>query len=205
MKKTIFILLSVFMPLAANAQMMVLDQTSFLQRLTLFLQEMEESVSQSLSLSEQTATAQAALKISQEAADRLKTVSEYVQSSKDLLELTRAGVRISQKLVNYKDRIMELQSVSEEEKYWILDMAMDIAEKAAEQATEGLKLAKTNATDAAFSDYERLQLIKDMKQTILSLESDLDDLYSRANSYSNYNSTINAFRTFTVDVTTFTN
>ena len=83
-------------------------------------------------------------------------------------------------------------------------MAMDIAEKAAERATEGLKITEQGASDGQFTDYERLQLIKNMKEQLLSLENDLDDLYSRAASYSNYTGVISSFRNFALDVSTFT-
>ena len=141
--------------------------------------------------------------MSQQAAERLKKVSDYVKESRDVLEMTRSGVRISQKMVDYKDRIMQLSNISDEEKYWILDMAMDIAEKAAERATEGLKITEQGASDGQFTDYERLQLIKNMKEQLLSLENDLDDLYSRAASYSNYTGVISSFRNFALDVSTF--
>lgn len=205
MKKIIMTVSIICSFTVANAQMVVVDQTSFLQRMTLFLQEMEETVGQSLDLTDQTSTARATLELSQEAADRLKRVSEFVKSSADVLEISRSGVRISQKIIDYKDRIMQLENVSDEEKYWILELAMDIAEKAAEQATEGLKLAKQGATDGEFTDYERLQIIKDIKRNVLSLECDLDDLISKASSYGNYTGMIGSFRNIAFDASTFGN
>lgn len=204
MKKIISVILFVSLPFWANAQMAVYDNFSCMQDLTLFLQEMEETIGQSLELSDQTSIAYESLELSQQAAERLKKVSDYVKESRDVLEMTRSGVRISQKMVDYKDRIMQLSNISDEEKYWILDMAMDIAEKAAERATEGLKITEQGASDGQFTDYERLQLIKNMKEQLLSLENDLDDLYSRAASYSNYTGVISSFRNFALDVSTFT-
>ena len=57
MKKIISVILFVSLPFWTNAQMAVYDNFSCMQDLTLFLQEMEETIGQSLELSDQTSIA----------------------------------------------------------------------------------------------------------------------------------------------------
>lgn len=185
--------------------MVVSDPASVTQRMALFLETMNESLEQTFQMVEQVETAKESLRLTQEAAEKLRKISSFIKNSYDVLQMSESGLRISKKIISYKSKIMDLSNLSDKEKYWILDMSVDIAAKAAQRVADGMKLAKEGATDGEFSDYERLQLIRAVKEEILEMERDIDDLYDRAASYNNYSNLIGSFRNYAINVATFSN
>lgn len=191
--------------LRAGAQAIVADPTAVTQRTILAMESMGEAVNQTYTMSDHLAAAQEYLDLAREQADKLKEVSEFIETATEVGEITEASLRIAEKLAVYQDRIYSLSNMAEEEKYWIIDMSAEIASKAAGQVNEAMKFAKDGKSNGEFTDYERLQLIRQIREQVLLLESDLDELYDRACGYDSYTGLMSAFQSYGLSASTFSN
>ena len=81
------------------SQAVVTDPTSMAQRIALFLEEMEETVSQSMDLADNSENTLKLLRISKETAESLVKVSNYIKTSRQIVEIAEAEIRIAEKLV----------------------------------------------------------------------------------------------------------
>lgn len=203
MKKTFLFIVLIFGYLNAYPQAVVTDPISMTQRVALFFEQMEEALSHRMQLIEQVETARQTLQISKEAREKLKKVSSFIQTSVDVLDIANSGIRISKKIGLYKNAIIEMNNLTTEEKYNILCITVTLGHHASEKVSEGINMSKTREQDGEFSDYERLQMIKAIKEEVLYIESELDDLYSRCLSQSAYNEFTKGISELTVDAMMF--
>lgn len=187
MKRLFIVLLIAYgVSIQAKAQTAVVDPTSVAQRLALFLEEMEEAVEQRFTLIEQAENMREHLQIVQDAKKRLQEVSSFVKSSAYAVDIVNYGTDIGRKIKQYKQEIAELDELTDEEKYNIVLNMLQLADFAADRVQEGMRLAKSNGSDGEFTDFERLQLLKDIRQNLDDLDRQLDEVLSislSANAY----------------------
>lgn len=186
-KKLVSVLLAVYVfSMHAGAQTTVVDPTSITQRLALFLEEMEEAVQQRFTLLEQAENMRQHLALVQDTKKRLQEVSSFVQSSAYAVDIVNYGTDIAGKIKRFKQEIADLKQLTDEEKYNIVLNMLQLADYAADKVQEGISLAKSHETDGEFSDFERLQLLKDIRRELDDLDSQLDEVLSTtlsANAY----------------------
>ncbi len=161
-------------------QAVVTDPTSMAQRITLFLEEMEESISQSMDIADNAENMSKLFALTKESAEKLKNVSEYIKASRQLMEITEAELRIADKMEKYVDRIKETDELTMAEKVNVISSIMNLATAAAERIKAGLNMAKSGATDAALSDYERLEILSKIEDEVLALEDAIDKSYKQS-------------------------
>ncbi|NCC98222.1 MAG: hypothetical protein EOL95_00765 [Bacteroidia bacterium] len=203
MKKILLVIVLIFGCVSAYPQAIVTDPTSMSQRIALFFEQMEEALSQRMQLVEQVETAQQTLQISKEAREKLKKVSSFIQASADVLEIANSSIRITKKIGLYKNAIIEMDHLTTEEKYNILCVTVKLGHHASEKVSEGIGMSKTREKDGEFSDYERLQMLKTVKEEVLYIESEIDDMYSKCLSQSAYNDFAEGISELTVDAMMF--
>jgi hypothetical protein len=203
MKKKLLLIVFIFGCVSAYPQAIVTDPSSMSQRIALFFEQMEEALSQMMQLVEQVENARQTLEISKEAREKLKKVSSFIQASADVLEIANSGIRITNKIGLYKSAIMEMNYLTTEEKYNILCATVKLGHHASEKVSEGIMMSKTREKDGEFSDYERLQMLKAVKEEVLYIESEIDDMYSRCLSQSAYNDFAEGISELTVDAMMF--
>lgn len=168
-----------------HAQLPVTDPASISQRLILFLEQIEESMSQGMNLTEQVSNARELLNLTQSVQDDLKRVSDFISSAKEVAEIAEAGVRIVNKVDKYRLEIAALD-LGNDEQYYIMNSLVELGKKVGEKVAEGSKMSNTHSGDGSFNDYERLQMLKAVKAEVLAMESDIDDLFERCLSSTSY-------------------
>ena len=188
MKKTIIVwLILCGFTARVSAQATVIDATAVSQRLTLFLEEMEEAVEQRLTLLEQAESMRQHLALVQDAKKKLREVSHYVQTSAYTVDIVNYGTSIVKKVRSFRTEIAGLDGFTDEEKYNITLNMLQLADYGAGKVEEGVTLSKSNSSDGEFSDYERLQLLKDIRQELGDLDAQLDEVLSVTLSTNAYN------------------
>lgn len=171
-----YIVLSVI-PITAIPQAVVTDPTSMAQRITLFLEQMEEAVSQGMSLAESSENTLKMLNLSKETAESLVKVSDFIKNSRQIVDITEAEVRIAQKLKDYSTKIKDIESLTLTEKVNLVNSMIHLSSEAMKRIKSALDMTKSGSIDAKFSDYERLQILSQVESEVLSIENAIDYYY----------------------------
>lgn len=179
MRRLVFTFL-LFLPVVyAMPQAVVTDPTSMAQRIALFLEEMEETISQSLDLAENSENTYKLLNLSKETAESLVKVSNFIKSSRQLVEITEAEMRIAEKLRDYSAKIKGINSMSNTEKINVINSMVNLGAEAMKRIKGAVDMAKSGASDAKLSDYERLQILSQVENEVLAIECAIDDSYDK--------------------------
>ncbi|MBP5259679.1 MAG: hypothetical protein J6Z12_03485 [Paludibacteraceae bacterium] len=204
MKRLFIVLLIAYgVSIQVKAQTAVVDPTSVAQRLALFLEEMEEAVEQRFTLIEQAESMREHLQIVQDTKKRLQEVSAFVKSSAYAVDIVNYGTDIGKKIKQYKQEIAGLDELTDEEKYNIVLNMLQLADFAADRVQEGMRLAKSNGSDGEFTDFERLQLLKDIRQNLDDLDRQLDEVLSLSLSANAYKAVAHGLKNLTVKTMMF--
>lgn len=180
------------------------DPTSMAQRLTLFLEQMDESLVQGAKLSAQIETAEKTLQLARESKEKLQKVSQFIKTASVVVQITESGARLIGKVDDYRQLLSKSDFFSEEEKYTLLDQIVTLGNVAADKVKEGLALTKDNCSDGEFNDYERLQLLSQIRNEVESVEDGIDKLYQRAVSGKTHRQFVESFTRMTVNTMTST-
>ncbi|MCQ2351551.1 MAG: hypothetical protein MJ003_06215 [Paludibacteraceae bacterium] len=177
MKKCICVIMLMSASVVMIPQSVVTDPTSMAQRAAIFLEEMEETVSQSLDIAENNQNTLGLLKLSQQTIENLKNVSEFIKASRQLVEITEAEIRIADKMEKYSAKIKDFDNLSTYEKLNIIKSIITLGNAGLERVKSGIAIAKNGATDAKMSDYERIQILSTIEKEVLAIESSIDKVY----------------------------
>lgn len=162
---------------AVMSQAVVTDPTSMAQRIALFLEEMEETISQSLDLAENSENTSKLLNLSKETAESLVNVSNFIKTSRQVVEMTEAEIRIAKKLRDYSARIKDMDSMTLSEKVNVINSMVNFGSEAMNRIKSALDMAKSGKIDAKLSDYERLQILSQVENEVLAIENAIDSSY----------------------------
>lgn len=161
------------------SQAVVTDPTSMAQRISLFLEEMEETVSQSMDLADNSENTLKLLRISKETAESLVKVSNYIKTSRQIVEIAEAEIRIAEKLKDYSAKIKEMESATLTEKLNMINSMVNLGSEAMKRIKSAMDMVKNGSSDAKLSDYERLQILTQVESEILAIENAIDSSYEK--------------------------
>ncbi len=177
MKRGVLSILMLLIAFDAIPQAVVTDPTSMAQRIALFLEEMEETISQSLDIAESSENTWKLFQVTEESINNLKKVSSFIKMSRQFVEITDAEIRIAGKLEKYSERIRQMSTLSKDEKINIIASMINLGSAAVERIKNGIDIVKNNSSDAKLSDFERLQILSSLEDEILALENAIDETY----------------------------
>lgn len=177
MKKFHLLVLLLAVSGCAVPQAVVTDPTSMAQRIALFLEEMEESISQSMDIADNAENMSRLFELTKESADKLRKVSEFIKASRQLVNITESELRIADKMEKYINRVNEMDGLTMTEKINIISSIMNLGTAAAERIKFGVEMAKNGANDADFSDFERIEILSKIEGEVLALEEAIDKAY----------------------------
>lgn len=205
MKKTFLFLFFCGLTASVCAQTTVVDPTSVAQRLSLFLEQMDEAVSHRFALLDEVANTSETLQLARDARQKLQEVSQFVKASSYSLDIVDYGSKIAGKIKDYKQEIAQLEHVTDEEKYNIVMNMLQLASYAAEKVKEGVQLTKSNRSkaEAEMSDYERIQVLCRIRGELDELNAQLDQVLSMALSANASRALSQGIESITFDAITF--
>lgn len=177
MKRGVLSILMLLIAFYAIPQAVVTDPSSMAQRIALFLEEMEETISQSLDIAESSENTFKLFQVTEESINNLKKVSAFIKMSRQFVEITDAEIRIAEKLEKYSERVRQMSSLSKDEKINIIASMINLGSAAVERIKNGIDIVKNNSSDAKLSDFERLQILSSLEDEILALENAIDETY----------------------------
>lgn len=177
MKRGVLSILMLLIAFYAIPQAVVTDPSSMAQRIALFLEEMEETISQSLDIAESSENTFKLFQVTEESINNLKKVSAFIKMSRQFVEITDAEIRIAEKLEKYSERVRQMSSLSKDEKINIIASMINLGSAAVERIKNGIDIVKNNSSDAKLSDFERLQILSTLEDEILALENAIDETY----------------------------
>lgn len=180
MKKGVLFISLLLIAIDAIPQAVVTDPSSMAQRIALFLEEMEETVSQSLDIAENSENTRRLFQMTEESINDLKRVSSFIKMSRQFVEITDAEIRIAGKLEKYSERIRQMSTLSKDEKINIIASMINLGSAAVERVKNGIDIVKNSSNDAKLSDFERLQILTTLEDEILALENAIDETYERS-------------------------
>ena len=96
-----------------------------------------------------------------------------------------------------------MDELTDEEKYNSVLNMLQLADFAADRVQEGMRLAKSNGSDGEFTDFERLQLLKDIRQNLDDLDRQLDEVLSLSLSANAYKAVAHGLKNLTVKTMMF--
>ncbi len=185
------------------SQAVVTDPTSMSQRIALFFEEMEESISQSIDIADNAENMSKLFELTKESAEKLKRVSNFVKASRQVVEITGAEIRIADKMDKYINRINEIDELTMTEKLNIIASIMNFGTVAAERIKNGVEMAKNGVNDADLSDYERIEILTKIEDEVLALEDAIDKTYELSLSKVAYDGIKNGMENLKVQAMTF--
>lgn len=177
MKRGVLSILMLLIAFYAIPQAVVTDPSSMAQRIALFLEEMEETISQSLDIAESSENTFKLFQVTEESINNLKKVSAFIKMSRQFVEITDAEIRIAEKLEKYSEWVRQMSSLSKDEKINIIASMINLGSAAVERIKNGIDIVKNNSSDAKLSDFERLQILSTLEDEILALENAIDETY----------------------------
>ena len=182
MKRIIISLYIVILSIPLNAQTVVTDPTSVMQRLSIFLEEMEEAVSSRLELIEQVENTRKTYELGVEAVEKLREVSEFIKTSAVACDIVNQGAAITNKIVSYKNQLNELEALTEEERYSLYCTMVDLGKHVADKVKEGMQMTngKEDGKNGEFTDFERLNMLKSVREELEWLNTMVDSLFANS-------------------------
>lgn len=160
--------------LPIRAQLPVTDLASIYQNVANFATDAYEQYKHTESLAKY-------IMLSEEALEKLQNVSNYVQQAKVSVEIIQEGVQLAKQVKNIQDEICGLQSLTDEEISNALCLSVELGEMIAEKIDQASEMAgkKVNKQGGELSDYERLQLLQNIKKEIKDLQEMLAKVQKR--------------------------
>lgn len=180
MKKGVLFISMLLIVSDAIPQAVVTDPSSMAQRIALFLEDMEEVISQGLDIAENAENTRKLFQVTEETINDLKKVSSFIQTSRQFVEITDAEIRIAGKIEKYSERIRQMSTLSKGEKINIIASLINLGSAAVERVKNGIDIVKNSSNDAKLSDFERLQILSSLEDEILALENAIDETYERS-------------------------
>lgn len=172
MKKTYLILSIALCSLPLRAQLPVTDIASIYQNMGNFMADAMEQLNHTQALSEY-------IMLAQEAVEKLQEVSDYVQQAKISVEIVQEGVKLAQQIKTIQSEMSQLESLTDQEIANAICFASDLGNMIAQKIDQASETLGDSNNESEMSDYERLQLLQNIKQEIKSLQEMLAKVQKR--------------------------
>lgn len=179
MKKILLLILFMPMLTTAHAQFVVSDPTSFSQRLSLFAEELYEIMTDRKELISQTANTGEMLQKTKEAIEKLQKVSNYVQGAKISLDIVKEGVNLSKQVSKLHTEFSKLTHLTDEEIANAICFSAELGDHVADKVSEAKEMLSSRKDKGEMTDYERIQLLKDIHAELKALRSLLTKVQNR--------------------------
>lgn len=179
MKKILLLILFMLSLPAVHAQFVVSDPTSFTQRLSLFAEELYEIMTDRKELMSQTANTGQMLKNTKEALEKLQRVSQYVQGAKISLDILKEGVNLSKQVSKLHTDFSQLSHLTDEEMANAVCFSAELGDHIAEMIDEAKEMLNSRKNKGEMTDYERIQLLKDIHAELKTLRGLLTKVQKR--------------------------
>ncbi len=179
MKKILLLILLTAVLAPSYAQVVVSDPTSFAQRLSLFAEELYEIMTDRQELISQTANTGEMLQKTKEAIEKLQKVSTYVQGAKISLDIVKEGVNLSKQVSKLNTEFSKLTHLTDEEIANAVCFSAELGDHVAEMVNEAKEMLNSRKDKGEMTDYERLQLLKDIQTELKTLRGLLSKVEKR--------------------------
>lgn len=179
MKKILFLILFATMLDPVHAQFVVSDPASITQRLSLFAEELYEIMTDRKELISQTANTGEMLQKTKEAIEKLQKVSNYVQGAKISLDIVSEGFALSKQVTKLQSDFSKLTHLTNEEIANAICFSAELGDHIAEMVSEAKEMLNSRKDKGEMTDYERIQLLKDIKSELKTLRSLLSKVQKR--------------------------
>ena len=158
-------------PMPMYAQFMVTDPASITQRLTLFLEELAEAMQERYSIEQQTDNTSELVEQNKETLKKLQKISNFIKSALVVKEIAEESNAVVQKVKNINEKFSELDELTKEEVYNVLNFTVDLGEQVSEKLKESKKMSSsTTSSSGEMTDYERLQILNNIKDEIVKVK-----------------------------------
>ena len=184
-------------PMPMYAQFMVTDPASITQRLTLFLEELAEAMQERYSIEQQTDNTSELVQQNKTTLEKLQKISNYIQTALVVQEIAEESEEVIDKIKDIKDQFSKLDKLTKEEIYNVLNFSMDMSKQVLEKVSESKKMSKNGQKSGEMTDYERLQVLKDIKEEIVKIKKNLTEIEKRFKSKNSYETFTQQARAYT--------
>lgn len=180
----IFILASCT-PTPMYAQWIVSDPGSIGQRLTLFLEELSEAMQERYTLEQQVGNTYELLEQSKESLKKLQDISNFIRSALVVKEIAEEGNNVVKKVESINNKFSKLD-LTKEEVCNVLNFTVEIGERIYDKVKESKKMSSSKDGAGEMTDYERLQILNNIKDEIVKTKKSLTSMENRFKSKNSY-------------------
>lgn len=193
----IVVLLVSCTPMPMYAQLVVADPGSLSQRITLFLEELAEAMNSRYTLEEQKDKTTELVEQNKESLEKLRKISNYIQTALVVQEIAEESNEVIEKILNINEQFSKLDKLTKEEVYNVLNFSMDLSKQVLEKVSESKKMSKNGQKSGEMTDYERLQVLNDIKAEIVKIKKNLTEIEKRFKSKNSYETFTQQARAYT--------
>ena len=193
----IVVLLVSCTPMPMYAQLVVADPGSLSQRITLFLEELAEAMNSRYTLEEQKDKTTELVEQNKESLEKLRKISNYIQTALVVQEIAEESNEVIEKIRNINEQFSKLDKLTKEEVYNVLNFSMDLSKQVLEKVSESKKMSKNGQKSGEMTDYERLQVLNDIKAEIVKIKKNLTEIEKRFKSKNSYETFTQQARAYT--------
>ena len=179
------------------AQLVVADPGSLSQRITLFLEELAEAMNSRYTLEEQKDKTTELVEQNKESLEKLRKISNYIQTALVVQEIAEESNEVIEKIRNINEQFSKLDKLTKEEVYNVLNFSMDLSKQVLEKVSESKKMSKNGQKSGEMTDYERLQVLNDIKAEIVKIKKNLTEIEKRFKSKNSYETFTQQARAYT--------
>lgn len=183
-------------PMPMYAQLVVADPASVSQRMTLFLEELSEALQERYSIEKQTDNTFELLKQNKETLTKLQNISNFVKTALVVKEIAEESNNVINKVKNISDKFSKLDKLTSEEVYNFLNFSIAFNEQVYDRFQESKKMSSSTTSSGEMTDYERLQILNNIKDEIVRMKKNLSNIESRfkkKNSYEEFSKQARAY------------
>lgn len=173
-------------PMPMYAQFVVTDPGSISQRLTLFLEELSEAMQDRYTLEKQAGNTLELLEQSKESLRKLQKISNYIKSALVVKEIADESNNVLKKVRNINDNFSKQEGLTKEEIYNVLNFTVEIGERIYDKVNESKKMSTSGSESGEMTDYERLQILNEIKDGIVETKKCLTNIESRFKNKNSY-------------------
>ncbi|MCQ2209962.1 MAG: hypothetical protein MJZ34_06690 [Paludibacteraceae bacterium] len=188
MKKTtlvIILTINTFLGFSQSA-MIVSDPTSFIQRLSLATEEMNEQIEQKYKFIEQIQIAQKTYEASKQIQERVEQVSTYIKTANEVVDIIALGEDIMNISKAMRESISSSKILNSKEKYQCITELINCTSHVSNIAKRASAVVqdKTSQNDVRLSDFERQQELRYLKNEMKLTKEELVRIYNNIFTYS---------------------
>ena len=188
MKKilTTLILLSIVNNIFAQGAMIVVDQTSFIQRATQFAEEMAEMAEQKMTMFEQVKKAQESAEFMKKEAKKFQQVMSWVKEAREAILIIEDIQKMAKNINSFRDALILSPYLTEDEQLQFYSMALSVYEKT-DKCVQDIKTYTTsfkNEEETGLESADRKFLLEDLRKYTKELISELNNVRKLAQTIS---------------------